>query len=114
MGWGPVLESVHQEPELLLCLLLSEAKHGEHLLLQVAVMDTNRSAADLHAVDYQVVSVCAYGCGVTVEQGDILRFGGGEGVVLREEAVQLFVLLQEGEVHHPEAAVVVFVAQAQT
>lgn len=62
-----ILESTHQETELFPRLLLGEAEHGEHLRLQLAVVNTDGAAPDFHAVDHQVVGVRTYGAGIGVK-----------------------------------------------
>ncbi len=113
MGRSAVLKGIHQKSELFLCPFFGEAQHGEHLLLQGAVVDTDRPATNFHAVDHHVIGIGPHCPRIRIEQGDILRFGRGERVMFREVAVQFLVLLQEGEVHHPEAFVVVFVSQSE-
>ena len=54
-----VLEGTHQEAELLLSLLVSEAEGVEHLVLQGAVVDTDGAATDLHTVHHDVVGIGA-------------------------------------------------------
>ena len=56
------LESVHQEAETVLCLLVCEAQDLKHPLLDLAVMDPDGSAADFVAVEDYVVSVCLNLC----------------------------------------------------
>ena len=57
--WCAVLESSHQETELLLCRLVGEAEGVEHLVLQGAVVDTYGAASHLHTVHHDVVGVGA-------------------------------------------------------
>ena len=78
-----VLEGVHQEAEALLRLLGREAQQFEHLLLQLRVVDTDRTAADLRAVADEVVGVGAHAARVAVEVLHILELGRGEGVARR-------------------------------
>ena len=61
------LEGVEQEAELLLRLVLVEAHHREHALLDVLAVDTDRPAADLVAVADDVVGVGQRAAGVGVE-----------------------------------------------
>ncbi len=56
-GGAPCSKRVEQEAELLLGLLLIDAEHREDPALQVHVVDTQRTAADLVAVDHEVVAV---------------------------------------------------------
>ena len=52
-----VLEGVHKESELFLGLLVSEAEGLEHLLLKLAIMDTDGASTNLGAVKHYVVGV---------------------------------------------------------
>ena len=57
-----VPERVEQEAELALGLLLGEPDRVEDPLLHVAAVDTDRSAADLAAVEHHVVRVATAPC----------------------------------------------------
>ena len=108
-----VLESVHQEAEALLRLVGREAQQFEHLLLQLRVVDTDRTAADLRAVADEVVGVGTHAARVAVEELDVLEFGRGEGVVHGVVTLRLVVPLEQREVHHPQRGELLRVAQAQ-
>ena len=45
-----ILEGIHQESELFLCLLGSEAENLKNLLLQLGIVDTDAAATQLDAV----------------------------------------------------------------
>ena len=55
-----VFECFKQEAELFLRLLLGEAKALEHLLLNISLMDTNGTAADLITIQYDIISLGTY------------------------------------------------------
>ena len=106
MGWRTILEGTEQEAELRLRLLRRKAQETEVLALQGPVVDPDGPPADLHAVDDQVVGISMQALEhlavVAVHLVDLLRLGGGEGVVHGIEAVGVVIPLQEGEVEHPE------------
>ena len=108
-----VLEGVHQEAEALLRLLGREAQQFEHLLLQLRVVDTDRTAADLRAVADEVVGVGAHAARVAVEVLHILELGRGEGVVHGVVTLRFVVPLEQREVHHPQRGELLRVAQPQ-
>ena len=97
-----VLEGVHQETELLLRLLGREAQAREDRGLQLGIVDTDRTAADLGTVADEVVGVGAHAARVAFEVGHVLGFGRGEGVMHRVEALRLVVPLEHREIHDPQ------------
>mmetsp|Transcript_44555 Transcript_44555/g.71606 ORF Transcript_44555/g.71606 Transcript_44555/m.71606 type:complete len:379 (-) Transcript_44555:954-2090(-) len=97
-----VLERAHQEAKLLLGLLLGETELLKHRHLDVAVVDTDRPAADLHAVDDHVVRVCAHLAGLVLEVLDVLWLGAREGVMHCAPALLIFVPLEQREVDDPQ------------
>ena len=68
-------EGVQQESELLLGLVVIDAHHREHPLLDVATVDTDRAAADLVAVAHDVVGVGQRAARIGVERRLRLRRG---------------------------------------
>ena len=56
-GGAPNCKASEQEAESLAGRLLVDAQQAEHLLLELLVVDTNRAAAGLVAVDHQVVGL---------------------------------------------------------
>ena len=57
-------------------------------------MDTDGSAANFYTIDHHVVGIGAYGSGISGEERNVFRLGGGEGVVHCVEALRLFVPLE--------------------
>ena len=106
-------ERIHQEAKLLFSLFRCEAKQFEHLVLQFAVVDTDRATTNFYAIDNHVVGISAHSTWVGVEQWNIFWFRRCEWVVHSIEALVLFAPLKEREVHNPKARVVVFVAQTE-
>ena len=114
MGWGPHVQGLHQETELAIRLLKGQADGLQHLALQGRIVDAQRAAAQLQAVEHQVV-----GLGTGGGQGvgplgriraEIAAVGGAEGVVQRFEAVFFLVELEHREIDHPEEVPAVVVA----
>ena len=97
-----VAEGLEEEAELLLGLLGAEAEHLEDLGLDVGAVDTDRAAADLVAVEDQVVGLGEHLARVLVEERDVLGARHREGVVRRDPAA--LGLLEEREVGDPEEA----------
>ncbi len=114
MGWGAHVEGLHQEAELALGLLQGQADGLQHLALQGRIVDAQRAAAQLQAVEHQVVGL---GAGRGQGGGPLGRIvaqvgavGGAEGVVQGFEAVFAGVELKHREIHHPEEVPAVVVA----
>src|SRR5699024_1372384 len=74
-------EGVEQEAELLAGLLLGDSHDLEHALLDVPLVDTDGTAADLIAVADDVVGVGQRGTRVLVKGVQELRLRGGKGVL---------------------------------
>ena len=98
-----ILEGIHQESELFLCLLGSEAENLKNLLLQLGIVDTDAATAYFNSVDYHIIGIGAHACGIGIQQGHVLRLGRGEGMVHGHQALLLVAPLVHGEVHNPQA-----------
>lgn len=109
-----ILEGVDEEAELDHGLLRCESEDAEHLLLQLAVVDTEAAAADLDAVADEVVSLGAHLFGMLVEQRNVVRVGHGEGVVCGHEALFLVAPLEEREVDNPQTLELVLAPEIET
>ena len=109
-----VRERSDQVAKLLLGLLLGEAECLEHLGLKLGIVDTDRTAAQLAAVQDNVVSLGAYLGRVGVEQRNILVHRRGERMVHRNETVLLLAVLELRELGDPEELEVVLLREAET
>ena len=63
-GGGAVLQGFQQEPEFQLRFFLVDPQQFEHFFLHVRVVDTDTAAADLVAVQHQVVGAGVHAGGV--------------------------------------------------
>ena len=112
------LEGVDYEAELVFGLFLAYAEHLEHALLHGRLVDTDGSAAEFGAVKHEVVGICADALEVFflvgIEPVQVLRFGGGEGVMHRIEAAVLLAPFEQREVHDPEGSEHVRIAEPET
>src|SRR5665213_623280 len=79
--WRPEGEGLEQKAELRLRLFFGQPDHVEDPLLHLTAMNTNRAAADLAAVQHDVVGVGDGRARVGVEQLGELRLRRGEGVM---------------------------------
>ena len=91
------LQGREQEAELFLVLRGLHAEGVKHLLLEVALVDADAAAADLQAVEHQVVGPRPYGQGLCLQLVVVVLQGRGEGVVQGLVAFFGFVILQQGE-----------------
>src|SRR5690606_34611320 len=98
--WCAIFEGIQQEAELLTLLFFADAKQLEDRLLHGLRMDTDRSTAQLSAVQHQVVGL-GQGCARVGNQ--LFRRAGrcGEGV-MECTPVALLVLFEHREVHYPK------------
>ena len=117
MRRGAELEGIDYEAELVLRILVRETEHLEHPLLHSSVMYPDGPAAELRAVEDEVVCVGAdlfkVLLPVAVEQVQMLRLRCGERMVHGVEALCLVVPLEKREVHHPKRGECMRVAQPE-
>ena len=70
-----ILEGVHEETELLLCLFGGEAEDFEYLLLQLGIVDTDAATTNLNTVDDHVVGIGTDTSRIGIQQGHVLGLG---------------------------------------
>ena len=99
-GGAPYLSASSRKPKRDSRLLLGDAERGEHLLLDLGAVDTDRPAADLRAVEHDVVRARAQRARV-VEGAGRRR----ERVMQRVPALLARVPLEHREVHDPQQLV---------
>lgn len=113
MGRCSILESIHQEAKLRLGALGRESEHLKHLLLQLRVVDTERTAAHLDAVADEVVGLGAHLLRMLVQEREIVGVGHGEGMVGGHEALLLVAPLEEREIDDPQTFEDILVSQSE-
>ena len=105
-GGAPNLQGIEQEAEFQLLGGVVDAQQCEDLLLHVHAMNTNAPAADLRAVDDDVVGLgfdrFDGGAVGAVELGQILVQRCGERVMRADVSLFLFVVLEQREIDDPE------------
>ena len=97
-----VLEGLHQEAELLLRLLRCEAKLLEHLLLNVSLVDTNRTTAELCTVEDDIVCLRTYGALIGIDHREVLLHRHRERMMHRLVTAELIGPLEHRELGYPE------------
>lgn len=71
--WGrTILEGIHEEAELCLCLFGRKAENVENLRLQHGIVDTNGSASHFNTIAHHVIGIGTNAGGVSVKKRDIL------------------------------------------
>ena len=113
MGGRAELEGVDQVAEALHGLLVGEAQGPEHGLLGLGDGDADGAAAQLGAVEDNVIGLGPAVLLVGLQLVDVLVHGGGEGVVHGHVAALLLAVLEHGEFRHPQEAEVLGVQDAQ-
>ena len=124
VGRSSVCEGVQQESELLLRFLRTDAHDLEDEFLDLAPVDTYRSATDLVAVADDVVGVRQRGSGVGFEHPERFGLRRGEGVVHSGPCARadghvtagggIVGRLEQWRVHHPRERPVAVLDQAET
>lgn len=102
-----------RKPKLRLGALGRESEHLKHLLLQLRVVDTERTAAHLDAVADEVVGLGAHLLGMLVQEREIVGVGHGEGMVGGHEALLLVAPLEEREIDDPQTFEDILVSQSE-
>ena len=114
MRWCSILEGVHQETKLSLGTLWSETEHLEHLLLQLSIVNTQRTTTYFDTITYEVVSLGTHLLRMLIEQWDIIWVRHSEWMVSSHQALLLITPLEEREVDNPQALEHVLVTETQT
>ena len=117
MRRSTILEGVDDKAELVLGILLGNSQDFEHTALHIGVVDTDGAAAELGAVEHEVISVGAYPFEVLLPVGVepflVLRLRSGERMVHCVEALVFLAPLEQREVHDPERGEDLRVPQAE-
>ncbi len=103
-----VLQGVEQVAKLGLRVFRRDLERSEHLALHISTVDTHRAAAQLPAVEHHVVGLGKALARIGVHEVLVAILGAGEGVVHSCPAVFFLVVLEHGEVHHPQGSPTVF------
>ena len=108
-----VLEGREQETEFFIGFLFGEADDLKHLLLDVALVDTDTAAAEFDAVEDNVVCFRTDAAGICIDAFPILFHRHGERMVHGYITVFLLGPLKKREVHDPEEIELVVVDEAK-
>ena len=108
-----ILEGVHQEAKLLLCLFGCEAQNLEHLGLQLGVVNTDGTTTHFDTVAYHVVSISTYSSRVGVEQMNVFVHRVCERMVHRHQTLFLIAPFEHRELCHPQQGELVLVSQTE-
>ena len=104
-------ESVEQEAELFIDLLVREAQYPEHAPLQRGIVDPDAPRTELSPVVHQIVRSSAHGERIGLEEVHVVRVRHDERMV---GGVDLAVrLLEDREVRDPEPGVLPFERELQ-
>ncbi len=101
MGRCAILEGVDHVAKLLLNLIFGDLEQGEEAMLLIAAVDADAAAADLPAVEDDIIGLGPHTAGIALQNGPIRVLGAGEGVMHRGPAALALVVLHQGEVDHP-------------
>src|SRR5687768_17947095 len=96
------LEGFHKKPELLFCLLVTEAQFGEHHLLCCTIMDTDRTPSYFSTIDHHIISIGANLPRFFFQQRNIFRFRRSERVMHCVEAICLLAPFEQRKINYPE------------
>ena len=112
MRRSTVLEGIQHEAELAVGSLGSQADSLKYLLLNVVLVDTQGTAANLHAVEHHIIGNSLDTARVGGEVLHILVPGCGERMMHSLPALVLLAVLEHREVNNPQEAELVRVNQA--
>ncbi|MPM94672.1 hypothetical protein SDC9_141820 [bioreactor metagenome] len=101
VGRSAVLKGVNQMTEAGLRVLLGEAKGAEDRSLHLRSVNADGAAAQLGAVEHDVVGLGAAAALIRLQLVHVLVHGRGKGVVLGHEAVFLLGILKHGKLGDP-------------
>src|SRR5690606_271346 len=97
-----ILQGVEQKAELQARFVVANVQGAENLALHIGTMNTNGTAADFPTVQDDVVGLGQCARGVRFQQVFVTVLRAGEGMVGGKITAFLFVVLEHGEVHHPQ------------
>ena len=102
-GGAPSRNARSKWPNKYLLIFVADAEHAEHFLLQIRFVNPNAAAADLDAIQDNVVSFGAHFAEfLLVEQRHIFRFRSGKRMMHRVPFIFLGAPLQERKIGHPK------------
>ena len=99
-----VRERIEQEAELGARLLVADSERLELLRLHLRAVDPHGAAADLPAVQRDVVGLREHLAGIGVHERHVLVLRARERMVRRQPALAFLVVFVGGEVDHPARA----------
>ena len=108
-----ILEGIHQEAKLSLCLLRCETKDFEHSGLQLSIVNTDRSSTDFHAVDNHIISIGTHSSRVSIQQWNIFFFRMCKRMVHSHQTAFFLTPFEHWEVNHPKANKLILITQSQ-
>ena len=109
-----VFEGFNQEAELFIAVLLRQTQYLEHLRLQILVMDSDRTAAQLYAVQNDIIGVCLDCQRIGIQKLQLIQLRAGERVMHRLERMVFFVLFEHREVNDPQQIVLIIVQKSHS
>src|SRR5207244_10113420 len=98
-------ERLEQEAEPIAGLRLGHSEQREHALLHVRAVNPDAAAAELDAVQDQIVCRRAHGERLSLESLEVLIQRRRERMVDRDVAARAGIVLQEREIDHPEETI---------
>ena len=101
-GGAPYWSASSRKPNFAPRLLLADPERTEHLRLHFAAVDPDRTAADLPAVEHDVVRLGDRRARVGLDEALVAVLRTGERMVHRGPALRLLVVLEHREVDHPQ------------
>ena len=107
MRWCAILECTQEEAELLIGLRLVDAQRAKDFLLNVVVMDTNRTTANLDTIENRVVSQRLDVFGALYQRVEVVWMWCGKWVVRGDVTPAFVIALEEREVGDPTELVLV-------
>src|SRR5215472_9060979 len=102
MRWRSVSQGFDQKSELAHRLLAREAEKLEDPELQLRIMDTNRSAPQLFAVEDHVIGECTCLERLPIEQCKIIGMRRSERMVNRDHALFCLVVFEQRKLDYPQ------------
>src|SRR5699024_2913626 len=94
---------IDEEPKAVLRLLFRKAERLEHPALQIGVIDTDRTAANLHTIDDEVIGPGSSVAGVALNLVKVGELRRGKRMVFGHIPPLLLAVFKQWEVGHPEA-----------
>src|SRR3712207_5763955 len=108
-----ILKRIHKEAKLSLGTLLSKAQHLEHTLLQIRVMNSQRTTTNFYSIANKVIGFGAYLLRMRIQQRQILHIRQGKRMMGSHQTILLLAPFKEWEIDNPQTLEHILITESE-